>query len=216
GGADDIREPDAEFLVHDHDFAVSHEGSIHENVQGLAGGAVELHDGALVELQQVADGDAGAPDFHGKSDRHVKNDVQVHFLRALLALVLEVVELGGACLYVGVHGTSQFLLTGRFSGLAKPPRRTFSSNLMACWPCDRPKLPRNMGTSSASTSTLPVKSQLRMSPGLRFSSSARVMLVRPRRVDSSTSASSISSRRVCAQRSSLSTRSLAMPESSTS
>src|SRR5262249_44231759 len=154
GGAHDIRQADAEALVDDHHLAVGDEGAVHEHIERLAGPAIELDDRALVELQQVAGRNARTPDRQRHRDGDVEDDVEVDVAARRLTLVLHLLELGGLDrIGVGVH----LRLSGlkfRESGGGAPMRRTRVSTLTACWPRERPKLPRNSGTSSASSVTL--------------------------------------------------------------
>src|SRR5581483_159865 len=192
-------------------------GAIDEHIERLAGGAVQLDDGALVELQQVSDRDARAADFHGECDRHIQDDFEVDIAAGLRRLILQVVEFRGARLgYVGVHRKVpqvRLAMAIEVAGAGRAERRIRSSTFTACSPRERPKLPRKTGTSSASRVTLPEKSQGRTSPGFIFNRGASVIEVRPSRVLICTSASSRSSRRLEAQRSSFSARSLATPAS---
>src|SRR5690606_1796309 len=77
GLADHVSQTDAEFLVDHHHFAVGNQGAIDLDVQRLAGEAIELYYRALVELQQVADGDIGIAHFHGDGHRNIQDHVKI-------------------------------------------------------------------------------------------------------------------------------------------
>src|SRR6185437_2161211 len=77
GGADHVGQADAELLVDHHHLAMRDQGAVDEHVQRFAGGAVEFHHRALVELQQVADADARAADLHRQGHRHVEDHVEI-------------------------------------------------------------------------------------------------------------------------------------------
>jgi len=61
-GTDHVGQPHAETVVHHDDLAMRDQRAVDEHVQRFAGGTLQFDHGALVELQQVADRDAGMPD----------------------------------------------------------------------------------------------------------------------------------------------------------
>src|SRR5690348_7987305 len=131
GGADHVGQADAELLVDHHHLAVRDQRAVDEHVQRLAGGAVQLHHRALVQLQQVADADAGAADLHGQGHRHVEDHVQVDVALAGKAVqgvrfdaVYDRGVVGSHALFFSVNSPD-----GRISR-----RPTWVWNWMAVWP----------------------------------------------------------------------------------
>src|ERR1700734_579311 len=157
GRADHVRQADAELLVNHDDFAVCDQSAVDEYVEGLAGRPIELDDRALIELQEIANRNARAPDLHRKCHWNVENDVHIHVAIDLrTSLGLEVFEFGGARL--GCCSVHRYTFQAFFRILESVGclgRRTRASTLTACWPRERPKEPRNIGTCSASTVTVP-------------------------------------------------------------
>src|SRR6185503_359502 len=200
GRRDHVGETDPELVVHNDHFAVRDQR-------------------ALVELQQVADRDARAADFHRQRHGHIEDHFEIDIARAsVTATILQVVELGFRGLFVlvthreiSVAWDQGLRVNITTSGALILLRATRSSICTACWPCDTPNVPRKTGTSSAITVARPLKSQGRTSPGCSDISCCIVILPRPSTVLSSISASSISSRSAWPQRSSCSARSLATP-----
>src|SRR5262245_6503468 len=76
-GADDVRQPDSEFVVHDDDLAVRDQRAVHEHVERLACHARELDHGAARELKQTTDADARATHLHRQAHRNVQHDVEI-------------------------------------------------------------------------------------------------------------------------------------------
>src|SRR6185436_4954939 len=224
GRRDHVGETDPELVVHDNNFAVRDQRAVDEHVERLACGPIELDHRALVELQQVADRDARAADFHRQRHGHIEDHFEIDIARAsVTAAILQVVELGFRGLFVlvthreiSVAWDQGLRVNITTSGAFNLLRATRSSICTACWPCDTPNVPRKTGTSSAITVARPLKSHGRTSPGCSHLRCCMVILPRPSTVLSSTSASSISSRSAWPQRSSCSTRSLAMPACSSS
>ena len=69
GRRDDVGQSNAELVVHHHHFALRNQVAVDQDVHRLAGQAVEFDDGALRQLQQTLDGDAGAPQFRRQLHR---------------------------------------------------------------------------------------------------------------------------------------------------
>src|SRR5690606_36462495 len=74
---DDVGDTDAVFFVHDHDFALGDEVAVHVNIHGFTGQAVKLDNGTLTQLQDVADGQSRAAQFHRELDRNVHDHLDV-------------------------------------------------------------------------------------------------------------------------------------------
>src|SRR5690606_34890616 len=77
GPLQQLGDPHAELVVDHDDVAARHEAVVDEHVDGGAGGAVELHDAALAEAQQVADLEAHAPQLDGDDEVDVGEQVEV-------------------------------------------------------------------------------------------------------------------------------------------
>src|SRR5471032_743546 len=86
--ADHVGQADAELLVDHRHFAMGDQRAVDQHVQRLAGQAVQLDHRPLVELQQVADVDFGAADFHGDRHRNVEDHVQVRTVQRHRLVVL--------------------------------------------------------------------------------------------------------------------------------
>jgi hypothetical protein len=78
GGAHHVGEPDAEFLVHHHQFAARDAHAVHEHVQRLTRLAVEFDDGAGRQLQEVANRHLRPAHLQRQRDRHVEYQIEVH------------------------------------------------------------------------------------------------------------------------------------------
>src|SRR5690606_9667617 len=75
GRRDDVGDADAVLVVHDDDFALGDQVAVDEDVHGFTGETVEFDHRPLTKLQNVADGELGAPQFNGELNR----DVHDHF-----------------------------------------------------------------------------------------------------------------------------------------
>ena len=75
-GANDIGQPNAEFLVHHHYLTMGNQRTVYQHIQRLTRQSVQLNYGPLIQLQQVADTDVGAPNLHGKSNRNIQDHIQ--------------------------------------------------------------------------------------------------------------------------------------------
>ena len=76
-GFDDFRHGHAQPVFHQHDFAARHQPVVHIDVDGFADLAVELDDGALAQLEQLADFHRAFAQHGGDRDRHVEHGFQV-------------------------------------------------------------------------------------------------------------------------------------------
>src|SRR5690606_13785529 len=204
----------AEAVVHDHHFALCDQGAVDEHVQRLAGTALELDHRTLVELQQVADRDARAPDFQRQRHRHVEDHVQVEVgaeAGAGAGLGGERVEGGQRRCVVGGHG-----VVLRESRVGTARAACTCVTLMAFLPLWMPNSPVNSGICSTCSCTSRASSIGITSPTRSRDSSRRLIWRLAIAELSSTSASCNWVRIARDQPSSFSMRSLCTPASSCS
>ena len=133
-GTDHIREPDSEFLIDHYNFAVRNQCAIDIYIKRFPGGPIELNDGALIKLQQVADADATATHFHRQCDGNIEHDIQVDVTAGALRRPLGLQILQRCGLYLCVHIFPAMMLCS--IGGRRLARR--SEILMACWPRELP------------------------------------------------------------------------------
>src|SRR5271168_360349 len=162
GGAHDIGEPDAEFLVDHHHFAACNAHAVHQYVERLARKAVKLDHRAGRQLQKVAHRHPRASDFERQRDRDIENQIQIHFLAAGAGGVgRQIAELrarDGGCFGIGrAHVWAPEII------------------LTALCPCEMPNLPRCTGTSPANSVTCCGASMGMMSPGDKLTKSRRLI-----------------------------------------
>src|SRR5690606_101120 len=74
GWGDDVGDADAVLVFHGDDFALGNQIAVDVDVHGFAGQPVEFDHRPLPELQDVLDGQPGAPQF----DRQLNGDVHDH------------------------------------------------------------------------------------------------------------------------------------------
>src|SRR5690606_265258 len=212
-GADHVGQAHAEAVVDHHHLAMGDQGAVDVDVQRFAGAALQLDHRALVELQQVADRHAGAPDFQRQGHRYVEDHVQVEVVAGQAGLGLQRVELrrgGGFVVHAGISSGAAALRAVSLPG--GWVRVIFT----ALQPLDTPNWPVNTGMFSTQTGTVVDRSIGRMSPTFRRVSWRRSMRFCASTLETVTSASCSCSRRVVFQLSSRSMRSLWMPASSSS
>src|SRR5690606_1956542 len=77
GGTDHVGQANTELFVHHHHLAVGNQRSVDLYVKRLAGQPVEFDHRALIELQQVANGDFGVTHLHRDRHWNIQNDIQI-------------------------------------------------------------------------------------------------------------------------------------------
>src|SRR5947208_10242931 len=158
--ADDVGQPDAEFLVHHDRFPTSDQFSIDQYFHWLARQLVQLDHRTLTELQQLSNQHAGRADPHRELQGNIQDEV--HGVGgAGWSRLLEYREVGraGGCgngRLLFCNGTS-LALTHSYSPLvsscAQSPDLMTETTCSACCPFATPSTPLNFEMPSIEATT---------------------------------------------------------------